>query len=88
MYLEGHSTVDNLRNYMVQVSESSASFDASFTLTEKVVGRWIALQALASLWEGIIIMLNLEKAVKKAMHSLHKAHSQKLSLFYRSQPYI
>lgn len=33
MYLEGHSTVDNLRNYMVQVSESSASFDASFTLT-------------------------------------------------------
>jgi hypothetical protein len=43
MYLEGHSTVDNLRNYMVQVSESSASFDASFTLTEKVVGRWIAL---------------------------------------------
>ena len=43
MYLEGHSTVDNSRNYMIQVSESSGSFDASFTLNEKAVGRWIAL---------------------------------------------
>lgn len=43
MYLEGHNTVDNSRNYMIQVSECSGSFDASFTLTEKVVARWIAL---------------------------------------------
>lgn len=43
MDLEGQSTVDNSRNYKVQVPESNGAFDANFTLIEKVVGRWIAL---------------------------------------------
>lgn len=41
MVLEGHSIVDNSRNYMVQVSESNGSFDVNFTLSEKVVSRQI-----------------------------------------------
>lgn len=69
---EGHSTADNSRNYMSQVSESNGAFDANFTLLEKVVDRWIALQALLSFLKGIIIMLNLEKPVKKQYIAFRK----------------
>lgn len=53
-------------------TESNGALDANVTLTEKVAGRWTALWALLSLLEGIIIMLKLEKAVKKQYIAFRK----------------
>lgn len=57
---------------MTQVSEFNGAFDANFALIEKAVCRWIAIWALLSLLEGIVIMLNLEKAVKKQYIAFRK----------------